>query len=202
MNPIKTQRTMRSINPIYHHSDQMLNQEMEWIISAKQDPKNFAPLYEKYHEQIFRYVYQRMDDKHLAYDVTSQVFLKAIKNIGRYEYRGVPLASWLYRIAKSELNQAFRDSRAKRTINIDSTQVATFMEVFEEETNSINKKRLFHALSQLNGLDLQLIELRYFEDRAYKEIGEILDIKENNAKVKTFRALEKLKKLFNKKSRL
>ncbi|HLW29505.1 MAG TPA: sigma-70 family RNA polymerase sigma factor [Brumimicrobium sp.] len=193
---------MRSINPIYHHSDQMLNQEMEWIISAKQDPKNFAPLYEKYHEQIFRYVYQRMDDKHLAYDVTSQVFLKAIKNIGRYEYRGVPLASWLYRIAKSELNQAFRDSRAKRTINIDSTQVATFMEVFEEETNSINKKRLFHALSQLNGLDLQLIELRYFEDRAYKEIGEILDIKENNAKVKTFRALEKLKKLFNKKSRL
>src|SRR5690554_7706643 len=45
---------MRTINPIYHHSDQMLSQEMEWILSAKEDPKNFAPLYEKYHEQIFR----------------------------------------------------------------------------------------------------------------------------------------------------
>lgn len=190
---------MRTINPIYHHSDQMLSQEMEWILSAKEDPKNFAPLYEKYHVQIFRYVYQRMDDKQTAYDVTSQVFFKAMKNIYKYEYRGVPLASWLYRIAKSELNQAYRDSRAKRTINIDNTQVATFMEVFEEETNAMNKKRLFNALSQLNGLDLQLIELRYFEDRPYKEVGEILNIKENNAKVKTFRALEKLKKLFNKK---
>ncbi|HZH86219.1 MAG TPA: sigma-70 family RNA polymerase sigma factor [Brumimicrobium sp.] len=193
---------MRSINPIYHHSDQMLNQEMEWINSAKEDPKYFAPLYEKYHEQIFRYVYQRMEDKQLSYDVTSQVFLKAMKNLNKYEYRGIPLASWLYRIAKSELNQAYRDNRAKRTINIDNVQVATFMEVFEEETNSLNKKRLFNALSQMNGLDLQLIELRYFEDRPYKEIGEILNIKENNAKVKTFRALEKLKKLFNKKTRL
>src|SRR5690554_4703842 len=193
---------MRTINPIYHHSDQMLSQEMEWILSAKEDPKNFAPLYEKYHEQIFRYIYQRMDDKQTAYDVTSQVFFKAIKNITRFEYRGVPLASWLYRIAKSEMNQAFRDEKAKRAINIDRVQVATFMEVFEEETNSINKQSLFKALSQLSESDLQLIELRYFEDRPYREIGEIINVKENNAKVKTFRALEKLKISFNKITRL
>jgi RNA polymerase sigma-70 factor (ECF subfamily) len=193
---------MRSVNPIYHHSSQMLDQERDWITLAKENPKHFAPLYKKYHEQIFRYVYQRMEDKQSAYDVTSQVFFKAIKNLKSYEYRGVPLASWLYRIAKSEMNQAFRDNKAKRTINIDNMQVATFMEVFEEETNSINKKRLFKALGELNALDLQLIELRYFEDRAYREIGEIISVKENNAKVKTFRALEKLKKSFNKKLRL
>ena len=193
---------MRSINPIYHHSDQMLSQEHEWIALAKENPKFFGPLYEKYHEQIFRYVYQRMEDKQSAYDVTSQVFLKALKNLNKFEYRGVPLASWLYRIAKSEMNQAFRERKAKKTINIDNTQIATFMEVFEEETNSINKQRLFKALGELNALDLQLIELRYFEDRAYREIGEIISVKENNAKVKTFRALEKLKKSFNKKLRL
>lgn len=193
---------MRSVNPIYHHSTQMLNQEQEWIVLAKENPKYFAPLYEKYHEQIFRYVYQRMDDKQLAYDVTSQVFLKAINNLKKFEYRGVPMSSWLYRIAKSELNQSFRDKKAKRAINIDDVQVATFMEVFEEETNNINKKRLFKALQGLNKSELQLIELRYFEDRPYREIGEIIDVKENNAKVKTFRALEKLKKSFNKNSRL
>ena len=193
---------MRSVNPIYHHSTQMLDQEQEWITLAKENPKHFAPLYKKYHEQIFRYIYQRMDDKQMAYDVTSQVFLKAINNLKKFEFRGVPLASWLYRIAKSELNQSFRDNKSKRAINIDDIQVATFMEVFEEETNSINKKRLFNALKGLNESELQLIELRYFEDRPYKEIGEIIDVKENNAKVKTFRALEKLKKTFNKNSRL
>ena len=45
--------------------------------------------------------------------------------------------------------------------------------------------------------------MRFFEKRNFKEIGEILEMTENNAKVKTFRALEKLKQLFaNKQNRL
>ncbi|MEX2484493.1 MAG: sigma-70 family RNA polymerase sigma factor [Brumimicrobium sp.] len=192
---------MNRVNPIYHHSEKKLDQELEWIILAKSDPKHFAPLYEKYHEQIFRYVNQRMDDQDLAFDVTSQVFFKALKNLHKFEYRGVPLGSWLYRIAKSELNQAFRDRKAKRTINVEKTHIATFMEVFHEEENKQNKQRLFKALDSLKDADLQLIEMRYFEDRPYKEMGEILEITENNAKVKTFRALEKLKLYFNKNVR-
>jgi len=43
-----------------------------------------------------------------------------------------------------------------------------------------------------------MIEMRYFEKRSYKETGEILEISENNAKVRSFRALERLKKLFMK----
>ena len=57
---------------------------------------------------------------------------------------------------------------------------------------------LYSTLSLLKDGDLQLIELRYFEKRSYREIGEILEITENNAKVRTFRALERLKKLFMK----
>lgn len=192
---------MKRVNPLYHHTKDKLQKELEWIQLAKSDPNNFGPLYEKYHEQIFRYIYQRMDDKEMAFDATSQVFLKALKNIHKFEYRGVPFGSWLYRIAKSELNQAFRDRKAKRAINIDDTHVATFIEVFKEEETEHNKKRLFKAISQLKEADIQLIEMRYFEERPYKEMGEILDITENNAKVKTFRALEKLKQNFNKKTR-
>ena len=188
---------MNRINPVYHHSNEKLQQELEWIQQAKRDPHYFAPLYKKYQEQIFRYIYQRMDDKELAFDVTSQVFFKAIKNLKRYEFRGVPFGSWLYRIAKSELNQAFRDNKAKRTINLETTHVVTFIEVFNEEESQVNTNRLLKALEQLGEVDLQLIEMRYFEDRPYKEIAEILDITENNAKVKTFRALDKLKQFFN-----
>ena len=189
---------MTRLNPLYHHSESKLNKELEWIKLAKSDPKHFSLLYEKYHEQIFRYIYQRMDDKDLAFDVTSQVFFKALKNLHKYEYRGVPFGSWLYRIAKSELNQAFRNRKAKRAINIEDTHVATFMEVFEKEETERNRKRLLKAISELKESDIQLIEMRYFEDRPYREIGEILDLTENNAKVKTFRALEKLKVIFNK----
>ena len=192
---------MSRMNPMYHHTNEKLRTELEWIQLAKRDPEKFAPLYEKYHEQIFRYIYQRMDDKELAFDVTSQVFLKAMNNLHKYEYRGVPFGSWLYRIAKSELYQAFRDRSSKRAINIETVHLATFMDVFEDEENEINKKRLLKAISELKEGDIQLIEMRFFEQRAYKEMGEILAITENNAKVKTFRALDKLKQLFNKNIR-
>lgn len=187
-----------AVNPVYHQTKSSLQQELDWILEAKKDPERFGPLYRKYHEQIFRYIYQRMDDEHLAFDVTSQVFIKALKNLHKYEYRGVPFSSWLYRIAKSELYQAFRDRKARRTVSVESMHLFEMVEEFEEDDSATNKKKLLQCLSLLKDGDLQLIELRYFEKRSYREIGEILEITENNAKVRTFRALERLKKLFMK----
>jgi RNA polymerase sigma-70 factor (ECF subfamily) len=185
-----------AVNPIYHQSNDKLREELSWIMEAKENSENFGPLYKKYHEQIFRYIYQRMDDKELAFDVTSQVFVKALKNLHKYEYRGVPFSSWLYRIAKSELYQAFRDRKARRTVVVESMHLFEMIEEIEEDGSSENKKKLFQCLTLLREDDLQLMELRYFERRSYREIGEILEITENNAKVRSFRALERLKKLF------
>ena len=110
-------------NPNYHHTEEKLLKELQWIKYAQENPRGFEPLYNKYYEQILRYIYQRIDDKEIAYDITSQVFLKALNNIHKYEYRGVPFASWLYRIAKSELYQSFRDKKAERTVNIDNVNL-------------------------------------------------------------------------------
>ncbi|MCE2712810.1 MAG: sigma-70 family RNA polymerase sigma factor [Cryomorphaceae bacterium] len=189
-----------SINPIYHQSGQRMEEELNWIRKAQSDPAFFGPIYTKYHEQIFRYVYQRMDDEEQAFDVTSQVFVKALFNLKKYEFRGVPFSSWLYRIAKSELYQSFRDRKAERTVNIDSFQLHEIILEMEEDQSEENRQKLFQSLSKLKEKDLQLIELRFFEKRSFKEIGEILEITENNAKVKAFRAIEKLKTIFNSKS--
>jgi len=186
-----------NVNPLYHQTSSAIHEELEWINEAKNDTQRFAPLYKKYHEQIFRYVYQRMDDEEMAFDVTSQVFMKAMNNLHKYEYRGVPFSSWLYRIAKSELYQSFRDKKALRTVNIDTVQVYHVIDEIDGDENEENKQRLISTIAKLKDDDIQLIEMRFFEKRSYKEIGEILDISENNAKVKSFRALEKLKKLFN-----
>jgi RNA polymerase sigma-70 factor (ECF subfamily) len=187
------------VNPMYHHTPERIQQEMEWIPRAKSNPEHFAPLYAKYHEQIFRYIYQRMDDFELAADLTSQVFLKALNNLGRYEFRGLPFGSWLYRIAKSELYQSFRENQSMRTVNVETLHLSEMMHVFEEDDNEENLKRLFACIAKLKDEDLQLIEMRFFEKRAFREIAEILDITENNAKVKCFRVVEKLKKMFLKK---
>ncbi len=168
--------------------------EYEVVEAAKKDPAKFSVLYNKYHEQIFRFIYQRLDDKDLAFDTTSQVFLKALTNLQRYEYRGVPFASWLYRIASSEVNQLFRQNKAQRTVNIDSVHLYDMIDEMEEDKLEKYHEKLQGVIADLDEPDLQLIEMRYFEKRPFKEIGEILEITENNAKVKVYRILEKLKK--------
>lgn len=179
----------------YHASETELLKEQALIEAAKKDSKNFAPLYDKYYEQIFRYIYQRLDEKESSFDATQQVFLKALNNLSKYEYRGVPFASWLYRIAHSEVNNMFREQKNQRTVNIDSIGVYTIMEEIQEsKIDQYHDKIVTIITEQLEEGELQLIEMRFFEKRSFKQIAEILDITENNAKVKTYRILEKLKK--------
>ncbi len=171
---------------------------MRQIEIAKKDPRQFAPLYKKYHEAIFRYVYKRVDEEEAAYDITSSVFVKALASLPRYEFRGVPFSSWLFRIAKSELYQSFRDKKAQRTVSLDSVTIVQFIDELNEDFSEEQRTTLLNSLKLLKDHQLQLIEMRFFEKRSFKEIGEIVGLTENNAKVKTFRALVKLKEIFNK----
>jgi RNA polymerase sigma-70 factor (ECF subfamily) len=188
-------------SPRYHHTADMLQTEQHLIEAAKQNPEHFGPLYDKYYKQIFGYVYQRMDCKDSAFDLTSQVFLKALTNIEKYEYKGVPFASWLYRIAHSEVMQSFRTKKNLRTINADISDLRNICEEVEQEYMEEYKSVLMTVIKNLPEDDVQLIELRFFEKRAFKEIAEILSLTETNAKVKLYRILEKVKKTLTKNNK-
>lgn len=179
----------------YHATETDLANEQQVVEAAKKDPAKFAVLYDKYYERIFRFIYQRVDDKEHAFDATQQTFLKALNNLYKYEFRGVPFASWLYRIASSEVNNLFRAEKANRTVNIESVSVYSIIEEIQESKIDEYHDKIVDIISELPEDELQLIEMRFFEKRAFKEIAEILDITENNAKVKTYRVLEKLKKM-------
>jgi RNA polymerase sigma-70 factor, ECF subfamily len=188
-----------SVNSYFHQTQDVLRQEQLWVAAAKQDPSQFAPLYRKYYSPILRYLLQRSDDSEMAHDIASQVFVKALKNLEQYEYRGVPFGSWLYRIAKSELYQQFREKQSAKTVRMDNLQIATFDELFTDQNEGeLNRSRLLRAMQQLKSEQLRLIEMRFFEQMSFREIGDQLGLTENNAKVKTFRAVEKLRIQFHK----
>lgn len=180
----------------YHATQTDLANEQLVVEAAKKDPSKFAPLYDKYYERIFRYIYQRVDDKEQAFDASQQVFMKALDSLHKYEFRGVPFASWLYRIASSEVNNLYRTQKTQRTVNIDSVGVYGVMEEMEETKIDQYHDKIVEIIGeQLPEDELQMIEMRFFEKRSFKEIGDILNITENNAKVRTYRILEKLKKI-------
>ncbi len=179
----------------YHATQNDLVAEQAMVEASQKEPSKFAGLYDAYYEQIFRYIYQRVDDKEQAFDATQQVFIKALESIHKYEFRGVPFASWLYRIASSEVNNVYR-AQKQRTVNIDSLGVYGMIEEMEETKIDHYHDKIVDIIgNELPEDELKLIEMRFFEKRSFKEIGLLLEITENNAKVKTYRILEKLKKI-------
>lgn len=182
-------------SPRYHQSKDQIQTEAQIIKRSKDDPKAFKPIYDKYFGQIMQFIYNRLDEKELAADLTQQVFLKALKNLSKYEFKGLPFSSWLYRIATNELNEVFRKNSRLKTINLSDVTVSNLQEEMPDEDLKEKLLQLKSKLKLLTESDFRILELRFFEERAFKEIGEILEITENNAKVKTYRALDKLKQL-------
>ena len=170
--------------------------EAEWqeIQAAQQNPARFRPLYERYYEPIFRFVFRRTADSDLSADLCSQVFLKALQRLGGYQFRGVPFSAWLFRIASNEVAQHYRQNSQKRTVSVEENTLGEVAEEMDLEGDLWQVEDLVTALDTLKPEELQLIELRFFEQRPFKVIAEILNITESNAKVKTYRILERLKK--------
>lgn len=167
------------------------------IVKAKRDPSAFRPLYEKYYKAIFLFVLHRTADKETSADITSQVFLKALVGMDKFEFRGLPFSSWLYRIAINECNSFFRRNSNTRTVVLEHFHSERFYEeMFGENPAEDLKHKLPFILQKLKPGELQLIELRFLEGRAFKEIAEIINISETYAKVRTYRILDKMKKLF------
>jgi RNA polymerase sigma-70 factor, ECF subfamily len=178
---------------IFPISPPITGEEAE-IEAAQKEPQQFSVLYNRYYDPVFRFVYRRLDSKDLAADICAQVFLKAMTHLGTYKHRGLPFACWLYRIAGNELRQLFRNSSRHRTLNIETSGMQRMMEELEENSLDEYHAKMLRVLPELPEDELQLVEMRYFEKRHFKEIGEILGITENNAKVRLYRILDKMKK--------
>ena len=165
------------------------------IVLARQNPKAFAPLYEKYYLRIFNFVYKRIQCEAKSVDIVSTVFLKAMLNLSKYEDRGFPFSSWLYRIAINECNQYFRNQSKIIEVSIDSYHLAGLAEELYDDTKDLKIKKIVSAMNMLTFDQANLIEMRFFENRRFKEMGEILGCSEANAKVRVYRALKKIKKI-------
>jgi RNA polymerase sigma-70 factor, ECF subfamily len=171
--------------------------EDEIIRKSIENPESFKPLYETYFKRIFLFVFHRVTDKELAADITQQVFLKALSNIHKYQFRGLPFSSWLFRIAVNQCNDFFRKNKKMRTVVLEDPHIR---ELYDELTADQSweewERKLPGVLEQLTEDDLQLIELRYFEQRPFKEVSEIMGLTESNTKVRTYRILDRMKKIF------
>lgn len=185
--------------PSMNDSGKTLSQETllrEWqeIQEAQQSPPRFQVLYDRYYESIFRFIFRRTADEALSADLCSQVFLKAMQKLPNYTYKGVPFSAWLFRIASNEIGQYFRSTSKNRVVSLEDTHLQEMVDEMDHLDLQNKQSQMLEALDQLKADDLEIIELRFFEQRPYKEIADLMDITVSNAKVKVHRILMRLKK--------
>lgn len=168
--------------------------EAQQIRLAQSDHRYFGPIYEQYFEQIYRFVFKRLGgNEEVAGDLTQQTFIKAMANLTKYEDRGLPFSAWLYRIAQNEVNMYFRSQKKAYTVEITDRQLYDILE--ETGESNASQEDLDQLIERLNLLDenqSDLIELRFFQQLSFKEIADIYQITEANAKMRIYRLLEKI----------
>jgi RNA polymerase sigma-70 factor (ECF subfamily) len=174
-----------------------LDKERDIIERSRKDPAAFGELYETYFDRIFNFIYRQTDDEELAGDLCSQTFINALNSLPRYEFRGVPFSAWLYRIARNEINKHYRKNRRENVFSIEELKVRELIERSDESWDEELVQKLINFMKDLPTDMLQVLELRFFEDKDFKDIAFILDMTESGAKMRTYRALDKLRKNFN-----
>jgi RNA polymerase sigma-70 factor, ECF subfamily len=174
-----------------------IREEYEILERAKTNSAAFGILYEKYFDRIFNYLYRQTDDEDLAADLSSQTFFNALKNLHRFQYRGLPVSAWFYRIAANEVNKHYRSKNTHRVFSVEELRVKELVEQASEEWDEELVHQLMIYVKELPTDMLHVLELRFFEDKDFKEIAFILEITESGAKMRTYRALDRLRKKFN-----
>ena len=155
------------------------------MAAAQADPELFLELYDRYFHRVWAYVIRRARNRAEAEDVTSEVFRRALQNLGNYEWRGVPLLAWLFRIASNTL-ASHREKLARETGDPPP-------EVAGPDPDLERRAMLFQLVERLPETQRRVIELRYIEEQSLLEIAGALGKSEGAVKQLQRRALESLR---------
>jgi RNA polymerase sigma-70 factor, ECF subfamily len=162
------------------------------IEAAQKDPARFAVLYEENFERVYAYVSRRLRDRGEAEDLTSEVFHQALANLSRFEWRGVPFAAWLFKIAANAIID--RAKRNAKELELPaSLDVSTEVSAQEIEVEIEQRARLFKLVDGLPAVQRRVIEMRFAYEKSIREIAAELGRSEGAIKQLQFRALEKLR---------
>ena len=170
--------------------------EATLVEQAKESPEAFGLLYERYIDRIYSYVYYRTGSHHDAEDLTSRVFHQALKHIPRYQQRGAPFSSWLYRIAHNLVANWHRDRSRRQVVSLDQVALvapAGDASPFEHAARSERRDTLLEAIRRLPADRQQLLILKFVERLPNAQIGQIMGRTEGAIKSLYHRTLESLR---------
>ncbi len=160
-------------------------------------PPDFADWFREYRPTVYKYVRFRLATREAAEDVTSEVFMKALRALDRYDPDRASPKTWLLRIARNAVTDHLRSLRRRSSLHVSLDRVPDLVaEVPTQEERVLREERLellLNANRVLRPADQEILSLRYGAGLSNQEIAEALNVSNNAVAVRVHRALARLK---------
>ena len=146
-------------------------------------------LYDAYFPKMYRYLYVHVGDRDVAEDLAAEVFEQACRGVRRFRYRGVPLSSWLYKVAHNVMVDWQRKQKRSREV-----PVAVEIAGADHSARVAVRDQLARLMSGLTREQRQVLMLRHIEGHSAASAGRVMGKKENAIRALEYRALASLRR--------
>lgn len=161
-------------------------------LAKRGDPGAVTTIYEAYAAMIYRYIAYRVGSDQDADDLTSEVFVRMVKDLPRYQDTGIPFEAWLYRIASARVADFHRRRQRHVQVALMDNLASDSPHLEDELLNVQETTQLRQAISRLSEEDQNVLIMRFVERKSHQEVAAILNKSESAVKSIQHRALIRL----------
>ncbi len=181
----------------------MIHIDQELVAATLKDRQAFAAIVERYEEPLRRYIRRLGADSELAKDVLQESFIKVYINLNDYD-SALSFSAWLYRIVHNETVSQFRKVRARPAPFKREEDLVLFdaipdeLDIAAEADAHATRRAVQAALNSLGNPYRDVLVLRFFEEKSYDEIADILQIPNGTVATYINRGKARLRELIQK----
>jgi RNA polymerase sigma-70 factor (ECF subfamily) len=189
------------------HDDELAAPEGETAVAIRLveraqagDADAFGELYDRYVDQVYRYIAYRVGSSQLAEDLTSETFLRALRRIGSFTWQGRDVGAWFVTIARNLIADHYKSGRYRLELTTDDVsesagKAPTISGPEAEVLEAMQNKVLLEAIKKLNAEQQECIVLRFLQSLSVSETAQIMGKNEGAIKALQYRAIRTLGRL-------
>jgi RNA polymerase sigma-70 factor (ECF subfamily) len=168
--------------------------DYQLINEARENPAQFAILYRRYVNPIFRYIIARVRNNRDAEDLTTEVFIQAIEGLENYRHRGYFVA-WLFTIARRRVADYHRKQPREVSLSTLRNALGQKHDPLQDLIHQQELNNLIDIVNRLSEENQELLYLRCAAGLSFREIANVLKQNESTVKMSYYRLLNRLEML-------
>jgi RNA polymerase sigma-70 factor (ECF subfamily) len=172
----------------------VLEEENVSELLNKRDPETWARIYEELFPRIYRFIAMKVKNRTEAEDLTGQVFLKALEASPSFKWRGTPVSSWLFRIARNQVIDYYRTDKSRRLLPLDESLVSDGIDPEKAAETNWDVRQAITAVGDLTQAQRDVIELRFAGGLSTAEVARVLGKRQGAVKALQHSALTALRR--------